>query len=144
MQPEELRTADRWPRHSALAQRGVQIGTRFAATVESSASDVYKEKVVSAKDTDTVLALKKTGLTRMIKNTFSARVIEAESAGMSAEQLRELLGKKREMSGIFEGDAEEGTLEAGQSAGLVNSIQSVEDVFKDLIGSYEKAVNSII
>lgn len=119
-----------------LGAEGVQIGTRFAATVESSASSVYKEMVVAAKDTDTVLALKKAGLTRMIKNSFSARVLEAESSGATADQLREILGKKREMLGIFEGNADEGALEAGQSSGLVTSIQTVKEVFEDMLNGY--------
>jgi enoyl-[acyl-carrier protein] reductase II len=121
-----------------LGAQGAQIGTRFAATIESSASEIFKEKIVAAQDNGTVLALKKTGLTRLIKNNFAAKVLEAESAGATAEQLREILGKKREMAGMFEGDADEGALEAGQSSGLVKSIISVKDVFDNLLEGYRK------
>lgn len=120
-----------------LGAEGVQIGTLFAATVESSASEVYKQKVVSAKDNDTVLVLKKAGLTRMLKNNFAARILEAESNGMSADQLKEILGKKREMIGIFEGDADEGALEAGQSSGFVAGVKTVEEVFESLLKNYK-------
>jgi len=123
-----------------LGAEGVQIGTLFAATVESSASEVYKQKVVSAKDNDTVLVLKKAGLTRMLKNNFAARILEAEGNGMSAEQLKEILGKKREMIGIFEGDADEGALEAGQSSGFVTGIKTVEEVFESLLNNYKASV----
>lgn len=126
-----------------LGAEGIQVGTRFAASVESSASSGYKEKVVNAKDTDTVLALKKAGLVRMIKNDFSARVLAAESEGMSAEQLKEILGKKREMHGIFEGDEKEGALEAGQSSGLVNSILTVSQIFDKFISEYDRTLSDL-
>jgi enoyl-[acyl-carrier protein] reductase II len=121
----------------SLGAEGVQMGTRFAATVESSAHPNYKMKVVEASDSDTILAFKKIGLVRMIKNEFAAKANVAESEGWNEDELRELLGKKREMIGIFEGNEAEGEFEAGQSSGLVKEILSVESLFKKLLKEIE-------
>ncbi len=117
----------------SLGAEGVQIGTRFAATVESSAHPVYKQKVVEAEDNSTVLTLKKIGPVRLIKNDFAYRALKAEMNGWDEEKLKELLGKKREMQGIFEGDEKEGELEAGQSSGLIHEILPVKDLFQKLL-----------
>jgi enoyl-[acyl-carrier protein] reductase II len=123
----------------SLGAEGVQMGTRFAATVESSAHPNYKQKVVEALDTDTILAFKKIGLVRMIKNDFAEKAKFAEIEGWTEDELRELLGKKREMMGIFEGDEADGELEAGQSSGLVKEIYTVESLFKQLLKEIEEA-----
>ena len=123
----------------SLGAEGVQIGTRFAATVESSAHQNYKQKVVDAKDDGTVLAFKKIGLVRMLKNDFADRAIKAESEGWDESKLKELLGSKRERLGIFEGDQVEGELEAGQSSGLVNEILTVKEVFNKLLNEISEA-----
>lgn len=120
----------------SLGAEGVQIGTRFAATVESSAHANYKQEIINSGDQDTVLAFKKIGLVRLIKNDFAIRAMKAESNGWDENQLRELLGTKRERAGIFEGDLEEGELEAGQGVGLINDIPTVKDLFKRLIDDY--------
>lgn len=130
----------------SLGAEGVQIGTRFAATVESSAHNNYKNKVVSANDNDTVLAFKKIGLVRMLKNDFANRSVKAESEGWDEDKLKELLGSKREMLGIFKGDEIEGEMEAGQSSGLVKEIISVKEVFEKLLNEIEislKNTNSL-
>lgn len=106
----------------ALGAEGVQIGTRFALTEESSASDEFKRLCVSLKEGDTMLALKKIGATRLIKNEFYDKVKAAEDSGASAEQLKELLGKGRAKRGIFEGDLVEGELEIGQIASLLKDL----------------------
>jgi enoyl-[acyl-carrier protein] reductase II len=121
----------------ALGAEGVQIGTRFAATFEASGSERFKQKIVEAKDDSTALVMKKLNPVRLFKNKFAAEVIEAEKQGADPEKLKELLGKKREMKGMFEGDLDEGELEMGQSSGLVNEIRSVRDVVRDLIQQYE-------
>jgi len=121
----------------------VQIGTRFAATEESSAHPNYKRRIVEATDNDTVLALKKIGLVRMIKNEFAEKAIKATKEGWSAEQQAELLGKKRAMQGIFEGDEKEGELEAGQISGLVKEILPVKDVMRNLIKETEETYKKI-
>lgn len=123
----------------SLGAEGVQMGTRFAATLESSAHPNYKKHIIEAKDNDTVLAFKKIGLVRMIKNDFAIRSKNAESEGWNKEQLKELLGKKREQLGIFDGDEIEGEMEAGQSSGLINDILSVNNLFKELINEFDIA-----
>ena len=128
----------------ALGAEGVQIGTRFAATFESSCSEVFKQKIVEAKDNSTVLTLKKLAPVRLFKNKFALEALNAERSGSNEEQLRELLGTKREMMGIFNGDEDEGELEMGQSSGLVNKIKHVNELILDLISEYEKAINKFI
>ncbi len=76
----------------------------------------------------------------MIKNDFAARAVRAEAEGWDEERLRNLLGKKREMAGIFQGDDVDGKMEAGQSSGLVKEILTVEQVFNKLIGEYQQAI----
>jgi len=123
----------------SLGAEGVQIGTRFAVTVESSAHLNYKQKVVEAKDDGTVLAFKKIGLVRMLKNDFAFRAIKADSEGWDEVKLKELLGAKRERLGIFEGDEIEGELEAGQSSGLVKEILTVKELFQKLLNEISEA-----
>ena len=123
----------------SLGAEGVQIGTRFAATVESSAHPNYKQKVIEAKDDGTVLAFKKIGLVRMLKNDFAYRAVKAENEGWDENKLKELLASKRERLGIFEGDETEGELEAGQSSGLVKEILTVKELFTKLINEISEA-----
>jgi enoyl-[acyl-carrier protein] reductase II len=127
----------------SLGAEGVQLGTRFAATIESSAHTNYKRKVIESNDGDTVLAFKKIGLVRMMKNDFAFRSIKAEEEGWNEEQLRELLGNKRERLGIFEGDEIEGEMEAGQSSGIIKEILTVDDLFKKLLREIEESKNDI-
>jgi enoyl-[acyl-carrier protein] reductase II len=127
----------------SLGAEGVQLGTRFAATVESSAHPNYKKKVIETNDGDTVLAFKKVGLVRMMKNNFALRSVKAEEEGWNEEQLRELLGNKRERLGIFEGDEIEGEMEAGQSSGIIKEILTVEDLFKKLLREIEESKNDV-
>jgi len=120
----------------ALGADGVQVGTRFAATVESSAHDNYKNAVVGAGDGGTVLTLKKLSPVRMLRNPFAARALEAERGGASREELEALLGRTREKMGIFEGNTEEGELEAGQSSGLVHEILPAGAVVRRMMEEY--------
>lgn len=117
----------------ALGADGVQIGTRFAATVESSAHENYKRKIVEAQENDTVLILRKIGLVRAIKNNFTDRILKMENDGATAEQLKEALGSKREKLGIFDGDTEEGLMEAGQGVGLIKDIPTTAELFERII-----------
>lgn len=123
-----------------LGAAGVQIGTRFAATVESSAHDNYKRAVVEADDRATVFHLRKIGPARMIRNRWTDRVAEAEARGASREELLELLGRKREMRGIFEGDLDEGQVEAGQGSGLICDVPPAADVLRGLVEQTNEAV----
>jgi enoyl-[acyl-carrier protein] reductase II len=127
----------------SLGAEGVQIGTRFAATVESSAHENYKQEIVKAGDQDTTLAFKKIGLVRMMKNDFGFRAMKAENEGWNEVQLRELLGAKRERAGIFEGDLVEGELEAGQGVGLINDIPTVKDLFERFTKEYRIAKTNL-
>ena len=127
----------------SLGAEGVQIGTLFAATVESSAHPNYKRKIIEAGDGDTLLVYKKTGLVRMLRNDFALRSLKAEEEGWSEEQLKELLGKKRERLGIFEGDETEGEMEAGQGSGLIKEILPVKDLFDKLIAEFIAAKEKI-
>jgi enoyl-[acyl-carrier protein] reductase II len=122
----------------SLGAEGVQIGTRFAATVESSAHQNYKKRVVEASDNDTILAFKKIGLVRMLKNDFALKAVKADEEGWNEDELKVLLGKKREMLGIFEGNENEGEMEAGQSSGLIKEILPVEILMNNLLEEMEK------
>lgn len=126
-----------------LGAEGVQIGTRFAATMESSAHENYKRKIVESKNGDTVLAFRKIGLVRMMKNDFALRAVKAELDGWNENQLKELLGTKRERIGIFEGDEIEGEMEAGQGVGLIKDIPIVKDLFERLLSEYESVYQKI-
>lgn len=122
----------------ALGAEGVQIGTRFALTNESSAHTLFKEYCLRLKEGDTKLLLKKLSPTRLVANSFRDAVEAAEDRGASAEELRELLGRGRAKKGIFEGDLEEGELEIGQIASLFREQQSVADVMKELLEEYDR------
>lgn len=128
----------------ALGAEGVQIGTRFAATFESSAHENYKRKIVEAEDNGTVIGFRKIGLVRMIKNNFALRAIEAEKNCADEKELREIWGEKRERLGIFEGDTEEGALEAGQSAGLIKEILPVKRVFEKLLEDFDQTALNLL
>jgi enoyl-[acyl-carrier protein] reductase II len=127
----------------ALGASGIQMGTRFAATVESSAHPDYKQAVVEASDDSTVLTLLKTEPTRMIRNDFANRILEAESRGASPEEIKQIDGYNRSRQGIFEGNRAEGKLEAGQSAGLVREVLTVEEVFQKILEEYERVVANL-
>ncbi len=128
----------------SLGAEGVQMGTRFAVTEESSEHINYKRKVVEAGDNDTILILKKIGAARMIKNKFTSDVYNEELNGADETHLKEMLGEKRERIGIFEGDEENGMLEAGQGAGLIREILPVKSLMEKLILEYDNALNNII
>ncbi|HWF43768.1 MAG TPA: nitronate monooxygenase [Candidatus Kapabacteria bacterium] len=127
----------------ALGAQAVQIGTRFAATIEASSHPFYKQAVVEAEDNATVLVLKKVAPVRLKKNRFAISAFDAGQNGATKEEELELLGHKREMLGIFEGNLEEGELEMGQSSGLVREILSVQEVMDKLLHEYKLALNKI-
>ena len=127
----------------ALGADGVQVGTRFAATVESSAHENYKQAVLRAGDGDTVLTLKKLTPVRMIRTPFALKALQAERAGATREELESLLGRGREMMGIFEGNVEEGEFEAGQSSGLVKEILPAGEVVRKMMEQYHAVVHRL-
>jgi enoyl-[acyl-carrier protein] reductase II len=121
----------------ALGAEGVSIGTRFAATPESSSHQNYKEAVVRAGDKDTALFAKKIAPVRAIINPFVDRVREAESRCVSREELSEVYGRSASRRGILEGDLEAGELEAGQSSGIVREILPAAEVVRRFVEEYE-------
>lgn len=123
----------------ALGAEGVQIGTRFAMTKESSASEAFKQLCRNTGEGDTMLSLKAISPTRLIKNAFYTQVAEAEARGASVEELRALQGKGRAKLGIFEGDLKEGMLEIGQCAALTQTEETVAEVFAELLSGYRAA-----
>lgn len=125
----------------ALGAEGVQIGTRFALTLESSASEVFKDYCLRLNEGDTKLLLKKLSPTRLVTNAFRDAVEAAEARGASAEEMRELLGRGRAKKGMFEGDLDEGELEIGQVSALIREKQSVADVMKNLLEEYRLTEN---
>lgn len=120
----------------ALGAEGVQIGTRFALTEESSASDEFKKMCLELKEGDTLLSLKKVSPTRLVKNEFYKKVQEAEDRGASNEELRELLGRGRSKKGIFEGDLVEGELEIGQISSLIEDLPTAAKVIENIIDEF--------
>lgn len=127
----------------ALGAEGVQVGTRFALTEESSASEAFKQKCISLNEGDTMLSLKKVSPTRMVKNDFYRQVQELEDKGASADELRSLLGRGRSRRGIFEGDLVEGELEIGQIASLIDSIVPAEQVVREMMKEYSETVEKL-
>ena len=127
----------------ALGAEGVQIGTRFALTEESSAHPAFKSYALSLEEGDTKLLLKKLSPTRLVKGAFRDAVEEAEARGASADELRELLGRGRAKAGMFEGDLVNGELELGQVASMFRDMQTVAGVMQDLIGEYEAALQGL-
>ena len=117
----------------ALGAQGVQIGSRFAATHESSSHENFKNEILKAQEGDTQLTLKELAPVRLLKNKFYQKVQDAYANGAKKEDLAELLGKRRAKKGMFEGDLHEGELEIGQVSALINEILSVEEVFNELL-----------
>lgn len=121
-----------------LGADAVQIGSRFAATEESSAHANFKESIVAVKDGDTHLTLKELAPVRLIKNKFFEEVQELYQKKPSTDDLKELLGRARAKKGMFEGDLDNGELEIGQIAGLIHDIKPAKEVLEDIITEFEK------
>lgn len=128
----------------ALGAEGVQIGTLFAVTQESSASYAFKERCLQVGEGDTMLCLKKISPTRMIKNELFQRIAAAEDRGADADELREILGKAASKRGIFEGDIENGEVEIGQIVSAINNVKTVDEVFADLLRDYDEALKRVL
>ena len=127
----------------ALGAEGVQIGTLFAVSEESSASNAFKQLCVDLGEDGTMLALKKISPTRLIKNELFAKIAEAESRGAEADELRELLGRAASKRGIFEGDLENGELEIGQIASTVKEVKPVAQIMHELITDFHTTQSRI-
>lgn len=127
----------------ALGAEGVQIGTLFAVSEESSASDAFKQLCVDLGEDGTMLALKKISPTRLIKNELFTKIAEAESRGAEADELRELLGRAASKRGIFEGDLENGELEIGQIASTIKEVKPVAQIMHELITDFHTTQSKI-
>lgn len=130
----------------ALGAEGVQIGTRFALTQESSASEAFKKLCLNLNEGDTKLLLKKVSPTRLINNALMQQIQEAEHRGASADELREIVGKGKAKLGIFEGDIEHGELEIGQVASLFKGreIETVSQVMQEIVDEYYATRNRLV
>jgi enoyl-[acyl-carrier protein] reductase II len=122
-----------------LGADGVQIGSRFVASEESSAHVAFKQMVVEAKEGDTQLTLKELAPVRLIKNEFFKQVQDLYKTTPTIEQLKELLGRARAKRGMFEGDLKEGELEIGQISGLIHDIKPVAKIVEDIIKEFEES-----
>ncbi len=127
----------------ALGAEGVQVGTRFALSEESSAHERFKQKCITLDEGDTMLSLKKLSPTRLIKNEFYRQVEQAENAGASAEEIAQLLGRGRAKRGIFEGELDEGELEIGQAASMIQTVEPVGQIIAQMIAEYNAAIEGL-
>jgi len=123
-----------------LGADGVQVGSRFAASLESSAHIDFKKKVVAVSEGETVLTLKEIAPVRMIKNEFYTQIKKLHQEHKSVEDLKKLLGKRRLKRGMFEGDLVDGMLEIGQVAGLIHKIQSAKEIVEEMVKEYKEVL----
>jgi len=123
-----------------LGADGVQIGSRFVASIESSAHQNFKQVVVDAKEGDTDLTLKNVTPVRLVKNAFYNQLKEAYERNAGVEELKAILGRGRAKKGMFEGDLVEGELEIGQIAGLIHEILPAEEIVNKIIAEYRTAI----
>ncbi len=128
----------------SLGADGVQIGSRFAVALESSAHKNFKDIIIDTKEGGTRLSMKNLVPVRLIKNEFAEKIHEAELMGKSSSDLLNILGKGRAKLGMFEGDMTEGELEIGQVASLINKIQSSDEIINEIIAEYQAAKKELI
>ena len=127
-----------------LGADGVQVGSRFVASEESSAHQAFKQVVVNAKEGDTQLTLKELAPVRLVKNKFFNDLQELYKTAPTPEQLKELLGRARAKRGMFEGDLDDGELEIGQIAGLIHDIKPVAEIVNDMVTEFEEAKKQVV
>jgi enoyl-[acyl-carrier protein] reductase II len=120
-----------------LGAEGVQVGTRFAASLESSAHEKFKKKITELNEGDTMVTMKQLTPVRLIKNEFYQRVAQAEQAGATTEELTTILGRGRAKKGIFEGDLVEGELEIGQVAASIREVKPAADILHEIWNEYQ-------
>lgn len=125
----------------ALGADGVQVGSRFIATPESSAHQAFKDRIITSAEGDTKLSLKTLTPVRLLKNQFAEQIQAAEAAGESKEKLAEMLGRGRAKKGMFEGDLEEGELEVGQVSSMIREIKPAAEIVQELIEDCKKALH---
>ncbi|MGB3607727.1 MAG: nitronate monooxygenase [Psychroserpens sp.] len=126
-----------------LGADGVQVGSRFVASEESSAHEAFKKIVVDAKEGDTQLTLKELAPVRLIKNKFYNEIQDLYKTLPSVEDLKSLLGRARAKRGMFEGDLDDGELEIGQISGLIHDIKPVAQIVEDMITEFNLAKTTV-
>lgn len=127
----------------ALGAEGVQIGSRFAASAESSAHEAFKKKITELHEGDTALTMRQLTPVRLIKNEFYQQVALAEQKGATADELQNLLGRGRAKKGIFEGDMVEGELEIGQVAASIREIKPAAEIVSDIWNEYQQVKRNL-
>lgn len=127
----------------ALGAEGVQIGTRFAASIESSGHPDFKNKIAEIKEGETQLSLKQLIPVRMIKNSFFDQIKALEARGATREEFAELLGRGRAKKGMFEGDLENGELEIGQISGAIDTIKPAAEIVDEIWEDFNNTINSL-
>lgn len=127
----------------ALGADGVQIGSRFVVSNESSAHAKFKNRVISTNEGDTLLTMKQLVPVRLLKNKFFDQIQSAELRGATAEELKEILGRARAKRGMFEGDLEEGELEIGQVSAMLNKILPAAEIVKEIMNEYQEAKDAL-
>jgi len=127
----------------ALGADGVQVGSRFVATPESSSHPNFKDEVLSAEQGSTELTLKELTPVRMLKNPFYQRIKQLYAEGANPEILKEALGRGRAKKGMFEGDMVEGELEIGQVAAQIDSLKPAADIVRELVAVYNQEIGKI-
>lgn len=120
-----------------LGADGVQIGSRFAASAESSAHEKFKKVIVDAGEGDTLLTMKQLTPVRLVRNKFFQQVVEAEQRGASVEEMKQLLGRARAKKGMFEGDLDEGELEIGQVAAAIREVKPAAEILNEIWNEYQ-------
>lgn len=126
-----------------LGAEGVQLGTRFLASLESPAHPRYKELILSASDRDTVITGRTFGPVRVIRNRFADIILQAEREGMTPEEVQALIGSGRSVKACLEGDLDEGSFMSGQIAGMIHDLKSVEEIIRDLMEGCERIVGRL-
>ena len=127
----------------ALGAKGVQVGTRFAATFEASGHPAFKQAVLDAGCADTVLCMRRLMPVRLIRNAFAERMLEAEARGATREELSEMLGRGRAKAGMLDGDAAEGELEIGQVSGLIRELKPAGEVVREMVAECERVLRGL-
>lgn len=127
-----------------LGAQGVQMGTRFVASIESSAHADFKSLVTTLQEGDTALSLKELAPVRLIKNEFYQGLQEIYQNGPDVEKLKEYLGRARAKRGMFEGDLQQGELEVGQISSMIDKVDSVENIINEIVSEFEQAKKLIV
>lgn len=128
---------------AALGADGVQVGSRFVASDEASCHPSFKDEVIKAAEGSTVLTLKEITPVRMLKNSFFRKIAALYEKGVDVEELKTTLGRGRAKKGMFEGDLEEGELEIGQIAGLINEVIPASKIIDNFIEEYDQALKNL-